>query len=323
MTTPTSETTAPAAAGATTPTRGYTLCSVGAGSAYNQMQAAVFTASQENGLPAGYTAFLPLAGAGAVAAYNSTTGDADVYAVPAAGQGFGASSGSQSPGAGFDALLPFTLGGQPMALGYSSSSGTVQFFGVSGTTLTARNTFAAGSGMTTVLPFLDWDGSTAGGTYLLCYDMNSGAVAIYQLTASGGGVQATKAWSPSEPWAEGWTRFGLFQYGPENFFIKTNVKYGTVFIDHIMDEPSQGTHPAQEHLPLPLDLTAVATFTLLGDPCFATYLANSGAATFNRFRGDLTGWTEGAQATAVTGGSLAVSLPSASSGGSAATLLFY
>jgi hypothetical protein len=306
--------------------KGYTLCAVAPGPAYNQMTADVFTAGSDNGLPDGYTAFCPLAGQTSVAAYASATGQADVYAVPAAGQGFAAPAGSQQLTAGFDVLQPFTLGDQPMAVGYAAATGTFQFYSVSGGTFQALSTFSGTSptttGFTTVFTFLDWDEGKPVGTYLLGYEMDTGKVAIYHLSAgtgTAGSLDVSMVWQPAKPWAEGWTRFGVFQFGPENFFIKTNINYGKVFIDHIMDDPGEGTHPAVTDLPLPQDLTAVATFTLLADPCLATYLASSGEITLNRFQGSLAGWYPGAQATGVTGASQAVSL----TGGAAPTLLFY
>lgn len=307
-------------------TKGYTLCAVSPGSAYNQMQATVYTAGTSDGLPDGYTAFVPVVSGGtaSVAAYDSATGQVDVYALPTPGQGFGSATGSQTLAAGWDMLLPFTLGDQGMVLGYAAGSGTFQFYSLSGATFQAQNTFTgtspATTSLTTVVPFLDWDGSTPGGSYLLCYDMNTGQVAIYQLTAGeNGAVEVGLTWQPDELWATGWTRFGPFQFGPENFFIKTNVDYNTVYIDHIMDSASLGTHPAAKGLPLPLDLTAVTPFTLLTDPCFATYLASSGAVTLNRFQGNLQGWFEGAQATAISGAGTATFLP----GGDSPLILIY
>src|SRR6185295_18798465 len=245
-------------------TKPYTLCAVSPGSAYNQMQTALYSASTGDGLPDDYTAFVPIASggsgeAGSVAAYASGTGRLDIYAVPGPGQGFAAPIGSQTHASGWDLLLPFSLGSQAMALGYSAASGTFEFYGLSGVTFKARNHFTGSSpgtaGFTTVLPFLDWDGSTPSGSYMLCYDSNTGQAAIYQLSAGESGkVEVALVWQPSELWAEGWERFGLFQLGPENFFLKTNVVHDTVYIDHVMDEASLGTHPAAKGLPLPLDL---------------------------------------------------------------------
>ena len=305
-------------------TKGYTLCAVATGAAYNQMQATLFTASATNGLPDDYTAFCPLNGQSTVAAYASGSGQLDLYAVPAPGQGFGAPVGSQALETGYDILIPFTIGTQELALAYTSSSGIFQFFGVTGSGFQPLNTFSSTSpstvSLTTVLPFFDWQGSTKGGSYMIGYDTNTGQVAFYQLTAQDDGTVAVNVvWQPTQLWDTGWMRFGYFQFGPESFFIKTNPSHGHVYIDHIMDDPSQGSHPAVTGLPLPLDLTATVTFTLQGDPCFATYFASSGAVTLNRFRGDLNGWFEGAQATVTNGGSMAVSLVN----GSAPVILFY
>lgn len=307
-------------AAAAASSRDYTLASITTGSAYNQMQVKLFHGS---GWPGDYTAFAAVEPH--LAAYASGDGRIDFYTTPPAGSGFGKPAGTAGAAAGFDLVVPVTIGKAALLAGYTAASGAMTFYALSGTSIAAltQSGPAFPKDLTTIVPFRSWGGSpfTAdGASYLLCYTRVSGTVGIYALTVSGKKVGVTLVWSPSKPWATGWTRFGLFQFGTENFFIKTNEVHKTVFIDHIMDvaDKTQGTHPAAEHLPLPLNLTAIATFTLAGDPCFATYLASSGAVTFNRFLGDLSGWTPGAKATAVTGGTTAAALP-----GSIATVLFY
>ncbi len=101
----------------------------------------------------------------------------------------------------------------------------------------------------------------------------------------------------AHPWAPGWTRFAFFQFGGENFFLKTNVgnsKKLNVNIDHVLDTLSAGTAEVGTQLTLAdaLELNNVEPFTLgAGDPYFATYISKSGTLTLNRFHSDCLGWT--------------------------------
>jgi hypothetical protein len=147
---------------------------------------------------------------------------------------------------------------------------------------------------------------------VLGYSMKTGYVAIY--TASVTPVSATPGTPPllmlpvwAHPWAPGWTRFAFFQFGGENFFLKTNVADPAklnVNIDHIFDTLSAGTVEVGSHLPLAdaLDLSNVEPFTLGdGDPYFVAYISKSGSATLSRFHSDGLGWTPVAKFNAQAG----------------------
>lgn len=289
------------------PSKRYALCSISAGAKYNAMKAKLYM-PRIGGLPNDYTAFCPFAGH--LAAYAAKSGRLDVYANPAPGKGFGKPVATQTIATGLAFLQPFQLGTvrkpqTQMAVGYDSTSGVLQFYAIDGTSFDAKNTYKSFPALTTLLPYLSWDGS-----YLLCYDMTNGHVTTYSLAAgTGGDVTVTAVWKPTKPWAKGWTRFGPFRFGPENFFIKTNIDAKHTYIDHLMDDAGEGSHPAAENLPLPLNLAAVATFTLDSDPCFATY-APSGAVELNRFRGDVQGWFTGAKTKVMRGARFAVALES-------------
>lgn len=125
----------------------------------------------------------------------------------------------------------------------------------------------------------------------------------------------------SHPWAPGWTRFAFFQFGGENFFLKTNIgnpkntKVKNVNIDHVLDNISTGTvEVVAMSLPDYNNLTNVEPFTMgSGDPYFVTYLSKSGAVTLNRFHGDCLGWSQVASLNAPAAATLVV--PIATSGG--------
>jgi hypothetical protein len=95
----------------------------------------------------------------------------------------------------------------------------------------------------------------------------------------------------SHYWAKGWTRFAFFQYGGENFFLKTNAVKPNVIIDHILDDLS-GTVSVGTHLDLRaaqrLDFVRSLDPPDLG-PHFVTY-EKTGETTVNRIRSDCLGW---------------------------------
>ena len=289
-----------------------TLCLVAAGAKHGQMKVKAFAAK----LPGDYTSFCAVAGS--LLAYASKSGRLDAYANPARGK-LGSPSHTQTIASGFTTLAAFALGtasgktNVPMVLAYGAATGAMQFFTISGDALDARNTWHGPKSCTSLLPFF-----TRGGSYVLCYATSTGRVGTYQLGASGGGdVSVKQVWDPAKNWAAGWTRFGLFQLSHENYFIKTNSVHHNTYIDHLLDDASLGSHPDRVDVPLDPNLTALATFVLGGDPCFATYQAKNGRTTFNRFTGALD-WVEGAQDTAVKKGTMAVTLST-----SAPMLLFY
>jgi len=193
-------------------------------------------------------------------------------------------------GTGWDIIEPYLDSGVPSLMCYRSSDGTFAFFRLvlplaAPVTFSSAPTPGTTRGYTTVKPFV-----TAKGIAFLAYNQVNGSVAIY----SSGPAKSppTRAWS--HQWARGWTRFALFQFGGETFFLKINVVKLNVNIDHVCDALSSGTIEVGTNLQLEsaLDLTLVEPFTLPnGDPHFITYKPD-GTTTVNRFNGNCLGWTQ-------------------------------
>jgi hypothetical protein len=261
----------------------------------------------EDTLPAGYTSSVPFTinSTSHILMYDRTAGKIDVYAVTNAS--WMNNVAHQTLDSGFDSMKLFLLANQPHILAYSAKSGKFEFFQIrKDLTLSLLYTYSksygddATQGYTTVQPF-----SYRGSVYYLCYDFDTGKIAVYQLS-----VQATAPLKTTRvymhQWAQGWTRFAFFQFGGENFFLKTNTTYSNVNIDHIVDDPSQGSHPVGTHLDLPQDLDAVAAYSMEGeDPYVITY-KKSGETTFNRIHGDCLGWTQEAALSTVKDADLVV-----------------
>ena len=187
----------------------------------------------------------------------------------------------------WDSVSPFLLGGNPCFIAYNQESGLIRMYGIAqdlSITILLDYKRDATKGLTTVAPF-----TYRYGVYMVAYDNENGEVNYYQLTVpSDDALYMTSIWS--DKWAKGWTRFAFFKWGGENFFLKQNPVYNNVNIDHIMSDPTEGSHPVGTHLDLEMDLNIIVTFTLPDEnPYFVAY-KNDGTATFNRFNGSGQSW---------------------------------
>ncbi len=194
----------------------------------------------------------------------------------------------------YDLIRSLNVGGVAHLFAYEASSGAMDFYRVGeDLSLTLVYHYAATygnitTGYTTLEPY-----AYNGEMLLLAYDRNSGRVATYQLGVTADApLTLAQVWSGS--WAQGWTRFSLFALGGENFFLKSNTKYETVYIDHLADNAADGSHPVGRRLPLPLDLTLNQTFQLDGTMHLFTYKADDGSGTIERIRCDCQGWSQAA-----------------------------
>jgi len=209
----------------------------------------------------------------------------------------------------WDVIEPFTLGNALHLLAYASESGQFSFIPV-GEDLASQPPYGYSrlrgpevtKGFDVAQPV-----AIDGAMYYLCYSFDGGQVHIYSLavTPSSPSRQAPLSSEPVwlHQWARKWTRFAFFELGGETFFLKTNVGKPNVNIDHVRDNPADGTVEVGTYLELEdaLELDLVRSFYLGGgDPYFVTYM-KSGKTTVNRFNGDCLGWTTEAQATTVEG----------------------
>lgn len=208
---------------------------------------------------------------------------------------------------GYHALSGFTIAGVPHVVAYEPESGKVDFYRIDNDLgLTKIYSFCRTYGLVTS----GWTTMQAyqyrGTMLLLGYDNTNGAVAIYQLQ-----VTATSPLSVScvwkDTWAKSWTRFCFFRMGGENFFLKSNTLYKHVFIDHLMDNADEGSHPVGKHLPEAfLDMSAAQTFAFDGN-IFAIACKDTDA-TIYRIQADCQSMTEEATFDTVPDASRIVSI---------------
>ena len=290
-----------------------TIYKVAAGKQYNQLQALAVWSNPDM-LPKNYTAFTSYNSdeSAYVVSFNIQTKTADTYLLATGGDGLKKVNAASCKGA-YIQLSTAAFNNNQYILGYDAASGAFDFYQVgTSQSLNPIYSFAGPTSLTTASLF-----TYRGALYFVGYNTNTGAVAYYQVTASGSGITAAQIWS--DTWAQGWTRFTFFQMALENFFFKTNTKYVNCNIDHIMDDPSTGSHPVGTKLPLSQNLTVVQAFYFAGDVYFATYLAADGSVTLNRFLASGQGWAEGASFATFKQGSAVVPLYQ----GTDTYLLFY
>jgi hypothetical protein len=219
-----------------------------------------------------------------------------------------------------DIINGFTLGNQPYLSVYTAQNGVFETYSLQSELSLSKpyefyrnHELAISKGFTTVRFFTQF-----GQVVFLGYNITTGYVAMYTASitpSSAPGVLPLlmlPIWA--HPWAPGWTRFAFFQFGGENFFLKTNVanpKKLNVNIDHVLDTLGAGTAEVGTLLTLAdaLHLTNVEPFTLgNGEPYFVTYISDTGAATLNRFHGDCLGWSTVAKFAAPAGATVVVPL---------------
>lgn len=198
-----------------------------------------------------------------------------------------------------DLLESFVLGNIPYLAAYRRDKGIFDFYPVQ-PDLTCPFSYrffrnhAPGvtAGFTTVKLF-----TVQGGVAYMGYNKQTGDVAVYTLsviaTSPPGIAPLLSLCVWDHQWAPGWTRFAFFQWGGGNFFLKTNTDKPNVNVDHLSDNPANGTVEVGSKLKLTDDqvLSIVEPFTLGSeDPYFITYRPD-GHITLNRFRGDGQSWT--------------------------------
>jgi hypothetical protein len=281
-------------------------------------------------LDKGYTSLIPLdIGSNSYLVGYRLDGDrADAYQIGSEAVPFTKVSSNIALGEGWDAVCHFLLGNRPHLMCYRRQSG-VFGFSEAYENLSVSRPYRWGHprdpglsvGFTTVKPLV-----CIGQVYFLGYNFDSGNVVLYSLsvtaTSASTGVPSLVAhhlWQRS--WAQGWTRFAFFRLGGENFFLKTNTRHPNVNIDHVRDNPADGTVEVATQMDLhdAQGLDICEAFTLgNGEPYFVTYKKTAETVLY-RFHADCQGWTQVASGPTVQNASHIVPITS----GNRTALLFY
>lgn len=251
--------------------------------------------------------------------YGATSDQLDVYQFTGAAPWLKAVPAKAKVGKGWDIILPFTNGNEPFVACYTAKKGVFRLFSINDDLSLSAGSYeffrnhepSLTQGFTTVKTF-----TLFGNVVLIGYNFENGYVATYSLSVtatSPAGVPPlllTPTWA--HKWAPGWTRFAFFQFGGENFFLKTNTAKPNVNIDHILDYLPNGTAEVATNMNDALknaqQLDNVEPLTLNGDPYFVTYMKKGGQLTVNRFHSDCMGWTTVASLTSKIGATQIVPL---------------
>jgi len=290
-----------------------TLYSVQPGPKYDQLTVeSVWSQSGEEPLAAGYAHLVPV----------TVGGQTYLLGIDASGKGSWFAASASAPwlaqvdagidlGKAYDIVNPFVLGNVPYLLAYAAKEGDFAFFPI-GPDLSLQPPYPYARHHE---PAISKDFDVAqpivinGEMFILCYGFKTGLVNIYSLSVTSVPMPGAAPGTPPlqalpvwwHQWARDWTRFAFFTLGAENFFLKTNVGKLNVNIDHVLDDPSQGTVEVATYLNMEnaLRINLVRAFYMGGgDPHFVNYV-NDGSTTFYRFRSDCQGWTKQASLSSI------------------------
>jgi hypothetical protein len=246
---------------------------------------------------------LDLAGRLALAAYAEDEPDLDLYFVSGTDMTVSYAV-SLKVGPGWDFVDGFTFSNTPYVMTYRADVGVFGFYSLD-SSLAVNGSYeysrshapAATHGFTMVRPF-----EIADGVMIMGYSSDTGAICVYRLAAR---VSSPPSAAPiamhtvrDQLWTPGWTRFAFFTLGGEVFFLKTNVKYPNVNIDHVLDSAEQGTSEVATNLSLEdfLTLSIVESFAIdNGHPHFVAYRPD-GLAVIYRIHSTARGWSRIAEA---------------------------
>jgi hypothetical protein len=246
--------------------------------------------------------------------YDSTTGTTDTYKLSGSAPFLTKVENGLDFGKNWDSIEPFYMANKPHVMCYQSKNGHMYFYPITDAIKSEKplhfyhTRYPYTTNLTEVKPLV-----SQGQVFVLGYNHTNGSVNIWTVSATATSTNGNPplavdvVWA--HQWAKGWTRFAFFQWGNENFFLKTNDWKPNVNIDHIWDDLSKGTNEVGSHLTLIDDqsLNIVRPFYVgPGDPYFLTYLASTGESTFNKIHGDCLGWTICATVSCVTGASAIV-----------------
>ena len=206
-----------------------------------------------------------------------------------------------------DIIEPFILGMNPYLLAYAAANGVLSFYPVTSDLAAPKPPYQFShkrvpltQDFTVCQPVI-----INSMMYIVMYNFKTGDVNIWSLNVTPYPAAGSPAGTPPllmlpvwvHQWAKSWSRFAFFTMGGEAFFFKIN--FGpklNVNIDHILDDPSQGSIEVgtwmQNQLDDPTKIDIVEPFTMgAGEPYYVTY-RNDGSTDWFRIHADCQGWTK-------------------------------
>lgn len=212
-------------------------------------------------------------------------------------------------GTGITNVEPFILGNLPYLLTYDAKGGTFSIYPIgSDVSLQTPYTFVrtrvpATQNYTVTEPVV-----INNMVYILCYSFTTGEVDAWSVNVTSVPQAGSKPGTPAllmlptwiHQWAKNWTHFAFFYMGEELFFFKINTGKLNVNIDHILDDPSEGSVEVGTHLENQLDdpknVDIVEPFTMGGGEPHFVYYFKTGKTQLFRIHADCQGWTKQADA---------------------------
>lgn len=244
-------------------------------------------------------------GANYLLAYKKQNGTFDIYSLKESAPYFELvkSNSTELQAKSWDILKTFVLGNRIYLMAYEKADGFFGFYEIADDLSLSKNPYLffnkrdwKTQNFTTVEPMV-----SLGLMYIICYDSEMGTVAAFSLDViaqSANGVpplNMLNVWY--HHWAKNWENFVFFQFGQSNFFFKINKGKLNVNIDHMQDNPSQGSVEIgswlQDKLPNAIDVSlATKVDWEYSTPHFLTFNPKSQTAGLYRVHADCQGWTK-------------------------------
>jgi hypothetical protein len=203
----------------------------------------------------------------------------------------------------WDILKTFVLGNRNYVMAYEKANGFFGFYELGDDMSLSKNPYLffnkrdwKTQNFTMVEPMV-----SLGLMYIICYDSEMGTVAAFSLDVIAQSLNGTpplnmlNVWY--HHWAKSWENFVFFQFGQSNFFFKINKGKLNVNIDHMQDNPAQGSVEIgswlQNKLPNAIDVSLATKVDWENShPHFLTYNPKLQTAGLYRVHADCQGWTK-------------------------------
>lgn len=257
-------------------------------------------------LPSGYSNLVPvvIGDEQILYAYTKESNSLDVYKISDSAPYFEKviSNADYLAVKEWDLLSTFVLGNKNYILAYEKLHGFFGFYEIYDDYSLSKNPYLFANKRDwptqnfTTVEALD----SLGLIYICCYDYNSGTVGAFSLNV----VSSTNDGTPAlnmlnvwyHHWAKNWDNFVFFQFGGSNFFFKINKGKLNVNIDHLQDNPANGSVEVgsylQDKLPSAKEVKVAAKVPWVNkEPHFITYNPTSKEANLYKVHADCQGWT--------------------------------
>lgn len=204
-------------------------------------------------------------------------GNGYAWTVELGANGAGSNVWNGHPGFQWTSFVPFTAGGEPHALRYSSATGNVQIDRIADSGLTKIATSQWGTGWSNFTPF-----RLGGSAYYLVYDQMTGAANVDRISSD-----AKKLTTVSQnAWTRGWTSVEAFSIGGKQYVALYKRLTGQLKIQKLALSGDEVTFTTVSSTTIPAGASHVVPLVQNGVATLLSYDPTTGAARFQKLSPD-------------------------------------